>query len=1096
MMLGLPGHSAAQIAAASMAAEASQRDTLPFSIAVNSTVTVHADRTAEIVETQRISVLTAPAIQSQSQRNFSYVEGMQTLEISEAYTEKPNGSRVLVDPASILTRDAASGLAGVFTRDLKSKTVIFPDVAMGDTLVMTTRREIKSAAFAGQFTLSLFYGRETPRLLSTAAIIAPKDLGLKVALYGEGFEHQIDEGSTTISHRVTYRPDRFVLPEVGETSPWDRDPRIIISTYRDYEELGRAFWAAASGKVKATAEIQRLADEITKDVDDRRAQAEAIDRWVKRNIRYVGVYLGTGRWIPNDAATVLTNKYGDCKDHATLMMALLAAKHIDSEYALINLGNAYTLPETVAPDYFNHVILHLPEFGLFDDPTVGVASFAVLAGLAYDKPVVIASAKGAHLARTPAMKPEGHVVSILTRFKVAADGSVTGDFRQSTTGAMAIDARTTALKIQGIGSEAGAERMLHNNGNAGKGRFEIGTPLALDESYVISGTFALNGRMQVPVEGSWPIPRGMTTVKRPGEFLLGLRVSSRSVPFICFAGRQIEEIEITVADELPIPRLLNPFRIENRLFIYQTSYQVDGRTLKVRREFVSRVPGQVCGPEVETEVAAPLKTVAQNLSSTRVRFQAPAATTPPTRDVGPIAADDGTTCLDESGDEAIAACTRAISSGKATGHDRALLYFNRGREYHHKGDLDRAVADYTQAIKIDPKYSEAYSSRGWSLFNRGDVDRAFSDYNEAIRLKPTSALALTRRGYAWYEKGDTPRAFADYDEAIRLGPERPYYERGNAWYDLGEFDRAIADYDQYISLHPDFANAYQRRGDAWRRKGELDQAIANYNEAISRNPADWSVYLSRGEVLEAQSESDRAIHDYGNAIRLNTKSTYAYIRRANLYFKSNDLDRALVDYSEALRLDPNLAIAFHGRGSVYLERGDRNHAIAELNEAIRLNPKDAGAHFDRGIAHLYDKALSDAVADFTAGSEITPKYLYFELWRRIAEWRYNPGGYSAQPKSEMDLTAWPGPVIRLLQGEITPADLVEAADSIDPAKKRAQVCEATFFVGIFMLQSSERDRARLQFQLAARDCPPHFVERNAANWELDALAATRRSTLD
>ena len=461
------------------------------------------------------------------------------------------------------------------------------------------------------------------------------------------------------------------------------------------------------------------------------------------------------------------------------------------------------------------------------------------------------------------------------------------------------------------------------------------------------------------------------------------------------------------------------------------------------------------------------------------------------------AADDATVCLEETGDEAIAACTRAIASGDAPRHILALLYFNRGDEFHDKGDFDRAIADYTQAITIDPNYGEAYRNRGWSLFNRGDIDRAFSDYNEAIRLNPTSALALTRRGYARYTRGDITGALSDYDEAIRLGPERPYYERGNVWYDQGDLDRAIADYDQHIRLDPDFADAYRRRADALRQKGELDRAIADYSAAIDRGPtAAWSVYLRRGEVFEAKGEFDRAIFDYGNAISLNTKSTRAYIRRGNLYLKNGDLDRAIVDYSAAIRLNPNLAVAFRGRGNIYMQRGDRNRAIVEYTQSIKLDPKEASSYFSRGVARLYDRAPPDAVSDFATASEIAPNDPYIALWHHIAGWRSGPSVSPAKPSSEIDLAEWPGAVLRLFRGEIMPPALLEAADSDDPEKKRARLCEAAFYVGMLKLQMGENDTAQLQFQIAARDCPPEFIERQAAVWELDALAATRRGSPD
>src|SRR5882672_9868077 len=94
-------------------------------------------------------------------------------------------------------------------------------------------------------------------------------------------------------------------------------------------------------------------------------------------------------------------------------------------------------------------------------------------------------------------------------------------------------------------------------------------------------------------------------------------------------------------------------------------------------------------------------------------------------------ANDFDTCAKASGDVAIAACTRAINSGRWRGRDLAVLYFNRGVEYDAKGDLDRGIADYTEAIRLDPKYPKAYYNRGVAYEAKGDHDRAIADYSEA-----------------------------------------------------------------------------------------------------------------------------------------------------------------------------------------------------------------------------------------------------------------------------------------------------------------------------------------------------------------------------
>ena len=96
-----------------------------------------------------------------------------------------------------------------------------------------------------------------------------------------------------------------------------------------------------------TDKVRAQADQITAGVTDRREQAHAgSTNGSGQRIRYVGVEVGTGTLLPHEAETVLTNGYGDCKDHVVLFSALLKAKGIKSEFVLINLGNNYSLPTT------------------------------------------------------------------------------------------------------------------------------------------------------------------------------------------------------------------------------------------------------------------------------------------------------------------------------------------------------------------------------------------------------------------------------------------------------------------------------------------------------------------------------------------------------------------------------------------------------------------------------------------------------------------------------------------------------------------------------------------------------------------------------
>jgi lipoprotein NlpI len=243
-----------------------------------------------------------------------------------------------------------------------------------------------------------------------------------------------------------------------------------------------------------------------------------------------------------------------------------------------------------------------------------------------------------------------------------------------------------------------------------------------------------------------------------------------------------------------------------------------------------------------------------------------------------VAADnDWDACVNGWGDFAIEPCTSAIKSGKYKDHDLAVLYVSRGIAYQDVGDLDRAMADLTEAIRLDPKYAEAYYNRGEVWLDAREFDRAIADYSEAIRLDSKHAKAYVGRGVTWQRKGDLDRAITDFTEAIRLDPNyaAAYRNRGGAWYYKGDYDRAIADCTEAIRLDPKHAQPYNVRGTAWRNKWDLERAISDYTEAIrleNRDPSD--LYYVRGITSVYAGSLPAALADLNKAAELDPKSAW------------------------------------------------------------------------------------------------------------------------------------------------------------------------------------------------------------------------------
>ena len=130
---------------------------------------------------------------------------------------------------------------------------------------------------------------------------------------------------------------------------------------------------------------------------------------------------------------------------------------------------------------------------------------------------------------------------------------------------------------------------------------------------------------------------------------------------------------------------------------------------------------------------------------------------------------------------------------------RPAYYVSRAEVYSDRQEYDNAIRNYSEAIRLDPNYQNAYQWRGEAYYHKKDYDKAISDYTEAIRLEPGNAFGNSEiyemRGEAYFAKKDYNKAISDYSEAIRLVPNwaDTYYNRGLAYRELSKDVEAWAE---------------------------------------------------------------------------------------------------------------------------------------------------------------------------------------------------------------------------------------------------------------------------------------------------------------
>jgi lipoprotein NlpI len=306
------------------------------------------------------------------------------------------------------------------------------------------------------------------------------------------------------------------------------------------------------------------------------------------------------------------------------------------------------------------------------------------------------------------------------------------------------------------------------------------------------------------------------------------------------------------------------------------------------------------------------------------------------------------------------------------------------------------------------------------------------------------------------------------------------------WWAKKDPDRALSDCNEAIKVDRTYATAYINRGNAYLSKGDVEHAFGDFNEAIRLDPKSAWAFSERGDLYKAKGDFDHALADLNEAIRLEPSYAIAFFSRGDLYKRQGNYDRAMVDLNESIRLDPNDAKAYLLRGRLSYMKGDGPAALDDFDKATRLNPDDASAYFYRGVAYfLLGGHIADAQADLKKANQLNPQDAYTALWLDLSERRNNVPSHLAETSKQLDMTAWPAPVIRQFLGELNAAQTIAAAADEDPKKRLEQTCEANFYSGEFaLLNKKSKPEALRLLKLAANDCPLGFIESTAAIAEL------------
>ena len=553
-----------------------------------------ASYTQYLEEQSRVD--TPQGVRLLGERKISYNSTLEDVEVLEAYTIQPDGTRIVVPLDKIRTQDEVEDDGAIYS-DSKSKVIIYPKLEVGSQVYYRAKAVQHTPEFPGHFFLWEHYSPHAR--YESVNVELTHDVGIEVGVSTKGMQGgklDVSPLPNTVSYKFTFSQDTAYPNEESRADLIDFAPNFSASTFKTYADVGQAYQVRAKEKAKVTPTIQTLANELIQKAKATTTleKVKVLHHWVAQNIRYLGIYVGAGGFVPHDAQSILDNRYGDCKDHVVMLEALLAAVGIDSSPALINSGSAYLLPKLPTPGIFDHVITYVPSLNVFLDSTSRFAPLGTLPNGDLDKPVVL-TATGA-LSRTPMTHPSKDRTEARIQMKLTRDGSIEGRSQAKMFGVFEVASRGSQFSYQNKNQADVVNRLLSRFQETGWGEIEKTEPTHYDKAWQVNSTFELDPVVNVPGPSAMAIPVGLAPgrMKNLADVVLP---KERRFPTFCAATQHEEWIELAFPKDMKVTRVPKGVTFSSGPLKYQSTYELKGQVLKIKRMYAAERKQSICGAE-------------------------------------------------------------------------------------------------------------------------------------------------------------------------------------------------------------------------------------------------------------------------------------------------------------------------------------------------------------------------------------------------------------------------------------------------------------------------------------------------------------------
>ena len=849
----------------------------------------------------RIHVQSDAGVQQLGELIFGYNSANEVMDVHFVRVKKKDGSVITAAADSVKDMTASVARDAPEYTDYKEKHVTVPSLHAGDTIEYEISTRTVTPLAPGNFWFDYAFVKDAITLDERLDVNLPAGRVHKFTTAPPLQEVTDIAGDREIHH---WRHSNLTRPSESEQAkkksqpPAQPQPDVQFTTFTTWAQVAEWYANLEKGRSDPTPEIRAKTQELIQGRATELDKIAALYDYVAKNIRYVSLSFGLGRYQPHSAADVFKNQYGDCKDKHTLLAAMLQATNIPSDAVLIPFSHKLDT-NIPAPSQFDHMITAVPvgDELIWMDSTAEVAPFRLLSPPLRNKSALLVQPSGSgKIVQTPMDPPFLSTQHVEIEARVNDLGKLTAMLRYFLRGDNEYALRVAFRRTPQTQWKELGQTIAALDGIKGEiTNVKPSDPSDTEKPFELDLDFAQANYLD------WSSKKSKVGVPL---LAIGLPDASEDSTDPIHLG---SPLDVTMDLKMTLPENFSArapvaVSVERDYADFKSTYHFENHILTAKRSLNFKMR------------ELPAARVGDYLAFSRA-----------------VESDETQLLVVENSTTGAPTIPATVSADELLEAGIAAL---------NAGNVREAIPLLQHAVEIDPKSKQGWNDLGLAYLRLGQFDDAAASFQKQISANPYDEHVYNYLGLTLQQQQKFPEAADAFRKQIAVNPLDPvaHAALGALFLAQHKYSEAIPELDKATVLAPDNAELEISLGQALLNTGEKDKALEAFEKGVelSQTPVVWNNVAYA--LAEHNLDLDKAAQYAESAI----VATAANLRNIELARLSHD------DLNQVA----SIGVYWDTLGWINFRKGDLDQAERYVRAAWLLNQHgEVGDH----LAQIYEK---------------------------------------------------------------------------------------------------------------------------------------------